>query len=253
MTSTKTLARDGAPSSYADELTPLVHVHAALGRFRLGATRVKRARTNLGAGRVAFDPAEVLRGAIELDASLAKIGTAFEMCGLAATRELDSFRKNYLSAQPLLKAWLVGERSSSDPGRRLALRAVALLGNAILGSAAAQVSKGISFASWHHANCPCCAGSPDMALKNASGRELVCSRCDTRWPAPTTGCLSCEASRPPAFVRVDTVDLGYELLVCHACSRYIKERSAGGMQSPLLERMLTAELDSAAERRGLRI
>jgi hypothetical protein len=214
---------------------------------------VKRARANLGAGRVAFDPAEILRGATELDASLAKIGTAFEMCGLASTRELDSFRRGYTSAQPLLKAWLVGERSSSDPGRRLALRAVALLGNGILRSAAAQVSKGVSLGSWHHATCPCCAGSPDMALRDDSGRGLLCSRCDTQWPAPTTGCLGCEASRPPTFVRVDAVDLGYELLVCHSCSRYIKERSAEGMEPPLLERMLTAELDSAAERRGLRI
>ena len=253
LTSTKTLARDSASSSFADELTPLVHAHAALGRSRLSPARVKRARANLSAGRVAFDPAELLRGAAELDASLARIGTAFEMCGLASTRELDSFRKNYLSAQPLLKAWLVGERSSSDPGRRLALRAVALLGNGVLRSAAAQVSKGIHFSNWHHANCPCCAGAPDMALKSSSGRELLCSRCDTRWPAPTNGCLGCEASRPPAFVRVDAVDLGYELLVCHSCSRYIKERSPDGMESPLVERMLTAELDSAAERRGLRI
>jgi hypothetical protein len=253
LTSTKTLARDNAPSSFADELAPLVHAHAALGRFRLSPTRVKRARANFSAGRVAFDPAEVLRAATELDAGLARIGTAFEMCGLASTRELDSLRKNYLSAQPLLKAWLVGERSSSDAGRRLALRAVALVGNGILRSAAAQISKGLTFTNWHHATCPCCAGSPDLAIKYGNGRQLMCSRCDSLWPAPTSGCLSCEANRPPAFVRVDTVDLGYELLVCHACSRYIKERSRDGMESPLVERMLTAELDAAAERRGLRI
>jgi len=253
LTSTTTLARDSAPSKFADELAPLVHAHATLGRFRLGPTRVKRARANLGVGRVAFDPAEVLRTVTDLDASLARIGTAFEMCGLASTRELDSLRKNYQSAQPLLKAWLVGERSSSDPGRRLALRAVALLGNGILRSAASQVAKGLSLASWSHTTCPCCAGSPDMAVSEGSGRHLVCSRCDSRWPAPTGGCLGCEASRPPAFVRVDTVDLGYELLVCHSCSRYIKERPAVGMEPLMVERMLTAELDSAAERRGLRI
>ncbi|HEX7939955.1 MAG TPA: formate dehydrogenase accessory protein FdhE [Gemmatimonadaceae bacterium] len=234
-------------------MTPLVHAHAALGRFRLSPTRVKRARNNLSVGRVAFDTSEALRGVADLDASLARMGTAFEMCGLASTRELDSFRKSYQSAQPLLKAWLVGERGSSDPGRRLALRAIALVGNGILRSAAGQVAKGMSFTNWHHSTCPCCAGSPDMALKDDSVRELVCSRCDIRWPSPTNGCLGCEADRPPAFVRVDAVDLGYELLVCHACSRYIKERSPRGMESPMIERMLTADLDSAAERRGLRI
>jgi hypothetical protein len=253
LTSTKTLPRETAPDTYADELTPLVSVHAALGRFRLGPTRIKRARANLSAGRVAFDPAEALRAVNGHDVSLAKIASVFEMCGLASTRELDSFRRSYASAQPLLKAWLVGERSSSDQGRRLALRAAAILGNGILRSAAAQVAKGISFSAWAHATCPCCAGSPDLAVRDASGRSLICSRCDSKWPAPTSGCLSCESNRPPAFVRVDTVDLGYELLVCHACSRYIKERPARDMFSPMVERMLTAELDSAAERRGLRI
>lgn len=234
-------------------MAPLVHVHAALGRFRLGPTRVKRARANLSAGRVAFDPTEALRVATGLDASLSRIATAFEMCGLASTRELDSFRKSYTNAQPLLKAWLVGERGSSDHGRRLALRAAALLGNGILRSAAAQVSKGLSFAGWSHATCPCCAGSPEFAVKDGGVRHLVCSRCDSRWPAPTTGCLGCESDRPPTFVRVDTVDLGYDLLVCHSCARYIKERPTEGMVAPMIERMLTAELDAAAERRGLRI
>lgn len=253
LTSTKTLAREFAPASLADEWEPLIRVHVALGRFRLGPTRVKRARANLAAGRVAFDPADALKAASGHDGSLARLASAFEMCGMASTRELDSFRKNYSASQPLLKAWLVGERGSSDAGRRLALRAAAVLGNGVLRSAAAQVSKGLSFESWTHATCPCCAGSPDLAVRDPEGRQLICSRCDSRWPAPTTGCLGCEATRPPTFVRVDAVDLGYELLVCHSCARYIKERDAAGIESPLLERLLTAELDSAAERRGLRI
>lgn len=253
LTSTKTLSRETAPDNYADELSPLVRVHAALGRFRLGPTRIKRARANLRAGRVAFDPADALKAVNGHDAGLAKIASAFEMCGMASTRELDSLRKNYSSAQPLLKAWLVGERGSSDHGRRLALRAAAILGHGILRSAAEQVAKGLSFSAWAHATCPCCAGSPDLAVRDASGRHLICSRCDSRWPAHTGGCLSCESNRPPAFVRVDALDTGYELLVCHACSRYIKERPAGDMSSPLVERLLTAELDTAAERRGLRL
>jgi hypothetical protein len=253
LTTTKTIARDSAPFSYADELGALVHVHGELGRFRLGPTRVKRARANIENSRVAFDPIDVLRAAGELDASLARVATAFEMCGMASTRELDSFRKGYALAQPLLKAWLVGERGSSDEGRRLALRAAALVGNGILRSAAAQVSKGASFAEWKRPTCPCCGGSPDLAVRSDPTRWLLCARCDTRWQAPTHGCLGCEATRSPTFVRVDALDLGYELLVCHACARYIKERPAKGMQSPLVERTITAELDAAAERRGLRI
>lgn len=253
MTTTKTITRESAPISFADELEPLVRAHAELGRFRLGPTRVKRARGNLANGRVAFDPTDVLRAAGDLDARLALIATAFEMCGMASARELDSFRKGYAVAQPLLKAWLIGERGSSDEGRRLALRAAALVGNGILRSAAAQASKGVALGEWRRATCPCCAGAPDMAVREDAARWLICSRCDTRWQAPTLGCLGCESTRPPTFVRVDSVDLGYELLVCHACARYIKERHVEGMQSPLIERALTVELDSAAERRGLRI
>jgi hypothetical protein len=253
VTSTKTVTRDSAPPGYADEWAPLVHLHAELGRFRLAPARVRRARSNVANGRVAFDPNEVLRAASDLDGSLGKMATAFEMCGMASPRELDSFRKGYAIAQPLLKAWLVGERGSSDEGRRLALRAAALVGNAILRSAAAQASKGAEFAEWKQVTCPCCGGPPDLAVRSDATRWLVCARCDTRWQAPTLGCLGCEATRPPTFVRVDAIDLGYELLVCHACARYLKERRGDGMQSPMLERALTVELDAAAERRGLRI
>ena len=230
-----------------------MRVHSELGRFRLAPARVRRARANVAEGRVAFDPAEVLRGAEDLDGSLGRVATAFEMCGLASQRAIESFRKGHSVAQPLLKAWLVGERGSSDQGRRLALRAAALVGNAILKSAAVQASRGIRFDEWKKASCPCCGGPADLAIRSSAGRILVCARCDTQWVAPTLGCLGCEATRPPTFVRVDALDLGYELLVCHACARYLKERPSEGMQSPMIERALTVDLDSAAERRGLRI
>ena len=251
---TKTsVTREYTAGGMADELGPLVRVHTELGKFRLSAVRVKRARTNISEGRVAFDANEVIRAATDLDASLGRVATAFEMCGLASQRALDSVRRSYTVANPLLKAWMVGERGSSDEGRRLALRAAGLLGNAILRSAALQVSKDVSFAQWKKASCPCCGGPPDLAIKDGTHRHLICARCDTQWPAPTLGCLGCESTRPPTFVRVDAVDLGYELLVCHACARYLKERGSDGMQLPIVERNVTIELDSAAERRGLRI
>jgi hypothetical protein len=253
VTTTKTIPRESARYHFADDLDPLVRVHTDLARFKLGPTRVKRARSNLADGRVAFDANEVLRAAGDLDVSLSRVAVAFEMCGMASTRELDAFRKGYSVAAPLLKAWLVGERGSSDEGRRLALRSAAVVGNAILSSAAAQASKGTSLGAWLKTTCPCCGGSPDLAVRSQASRMLVCSRCDTQWAAPTVGCLGCESTRPPTFVRVDALDLGYDLLVCHACARYLKERRGNTIESPILERSLTLELDSAAERRGLRI
>ena len=84
MTTTKTVTRESAPHTYDDDLGPLVRVHTELGKFRLGPTRVKRARTNVAEGRVAFDPFDILRAAGDLDASLSRVAMAFEMCGLAS-------------------------------------------------------------------------------------------------------------------------------------------------------------------------
>jgi hypothetical protein len=250
---TKITAALTPQAGVADDLGPLVRLHHELGRYRLTPARMKRARANMAEGRVAFDPSDVLRSAGDLDVSLGKVATAFEMCGMASPRELDLFRKGYSVAQPLLKAWLVGERGSSDAGRRLALRAAAVVGNAILRSAATQACRDTQFGEWKRVTCPCCGGPPDLAVRGEGVRTLICARCDTSWQAPTMGCLGCEATKSPTFVRVDTLDLGYELLVCHACARYIKERRGEGMLTPILERALTAELDAAAERRGLRI
>jgi formate dehydrogenase maturation protein FdhE len=253
VTTTK-LARESAPSGIGDDLRPLLRVHEELARFRLSPTRARRARANVSGGRVAFDATEVIRSAGNLDAHLGRMAMAFEMCGLASERELEAVRREHSTAEPLITAWLAGERGApNDHGRRTALRAASLVANAVLRSAAAQASKGAQFTHWKQTTCPCCGGSPDIAVRAAGTRWLVCSRCDTKWLAPTAGCLGCEATRPPTFVRVDAPDLGYELLVCHACARYMKERAADGMQSPLVERAVTVELDAAAERRGLRI
>src|SRR5688500_20341275 len=95
------------------------------------------------------------------------------MCGMASGRELESIRKGYSVAQPLLKAWLVGERGSSDEGRRLALRAAAIVGNAILRSAAEQSRKGLDLEEWSKTSVPCCGGPPDMAIRDDSRRWRV--------------------------------------------------------------------------------
>jgi hypothetical protein len=42
-------------------------------------------------------------------------------------------------------------------------------------------------------------------------------------------------------------------VICHSCGRYLKERSGRPKHAPLVERALTAEMDAAAVRRGLRL
>jgi hypothetical protein len=47
-------------------------------------------------------------------------------------------------------------------------------------------------------------------------------------------------------------ELGYTLVVCHACSRYIKEGPAVPAARLTAERALLETVDAAAKRRGLR-
>jgi hypothetical protein len=53
-------------------------------------------------------------------------------------------------------------------------------------------------------------------------------------------------------VRVPSPDLGYDLVICNSCGRYLKERRGLPSHAWLVERALTAGLDEAAHERGLR-
>jgi hypothetical protein len=53
--------------------------------------------------------------------------------------------------------------------------------------------------------------------------------------------------------RIANPELGYTLVMCSACGRFLKERPRRGIESLLVERAITTELDLAAEQRGLRI
>jgi hypothetical protein len=57
---------------------------------------------------------------------------------------------------------------------------------------------------------------------------------------------------PPTLARVPSPYLGYQLAICNACGRYIKERRGALTHELFVERMLVAGLDEAAQQRGLR-
>ena len=68
------------------------------------------------------------------------------------------------------------------------------------------------------------------------------------------GCLGCDAPDAPSHIaRIPNAALGYELVMCNSCGRFMKERPRRGTSQLLVERAITAELDRAAELRGLRI
>jgi hypothetical protein len=84
-------------------------------------------------------------------------------------------------------------------------------------------------------------------------RRLICVRCDASWPTLAPGCIGCGASAAPAICRVASKAIGYALVICNSCGRYLKEPLAPKSSDPLVERAITAQLDAAAESRGLRI
>ena len=66
--------------------------------------------------------------------------------------------------------------------------------------------------------------------------------------------LGCDAvDSPTGIARISNPALGYDLMMCNSCGRFLKERPRRGLGSLLVERTITAELDVAAEQRGLRI
>jgi hypothetical protein len=74
-----------------------------------------------------------------------------------------------------------------------------------------------------------------------------------QWRARRAGCLGCEEELAPAIARISNPELGYDLVMCNSCGRFLKERPRRGLESLVVERALTLELEMAAEQRGLRI
>src|SRR5205085_2381607 len=148
----------------------------------------------------------------------------------------------------LLSSWFTGDRIPHDMRKRLARQAAIVVGNAVLRNATERVGAPSLWKNWSRNVCPCCGGAPDVALLERGGqRSLVCSRCDAQWRAVRPGCLGCDASEEPSIARISNPAVGYDLVMCNSCGRFLKERARRGLESLLVERAITLELDVAAE------
>lgn len=235
----------------ADQLAPVLRLHAEVRASVPVAIDLPRARWRLANRRHAFDAAAVLRGAGDLRPLFGRAVTAFELAGLASSQDVFAVRRRPQDATGHALAWLAGERLPSDPAKRLARRAAALLAAAVLRRGAEQIAAAAPVDDWDRSSCPCCGGSPDLALVSPDERRIVCSRCDTMWRASSSGCLACGAEYEPTLARIRSPYLGYTLVICNACGSYMKERGATGRCDPIVERALTSQLDAAASDRGL--
>lgn len=210
------------------------------------------ARVRMRMGRPAYDVESVLGDAGDLSHFFERTAAAFELTGIATTPQLAALQRKGLDATALVASWANGDSRPRDATVRLARQVAGVVGNAILARASHAVVDELSFAGWKRVQCPCCGASPDLALVTERRRTLVCWRCDAMWRTDQRGCLACGADAPPTLVRVPSPYLGYELAICNACGRYLKERRGAPTHELIVERALTAGLDEAAQDRGLR-
>jgi hypothetical protein len=242
-------------STTAEQFEPVLRVHAEVLGACEPAVDPEAAQLRIRAGQVGYDALRVLRSCGDLLPRFLLVLDAFEVAGFISNED----RRALLDAEPdvddLVSGWFTGDRTPRDPRRRAARQAAIVVGNALLSAASSRVGPSSTWRAWVRTVCPCCGGAPDIVLvERGAQRTLVCARCDAQWRARRSGCLGCDSDEtPPAVARISNPELGYDLLMCNACGRFIKERPRRGLESLIVERALTTELDLAAEQRGLRI
>lgn len=232
----------------------MLRAHAEVLRGFTPSVDVDDARARVRNGQVAYEALHVIRSVGDLTAAFGRLLDAFEVAGLVSNDERSGVLAAAFDIDALVRGWFIGDHAPRDPARRLAQQVAITVGNAILRRATALVGRPVLRQAWNRTLCPCCGSSPDLAFTNGAARTLVCARCDAEWRAPRDGCLGCDApSSPTQMARIANAALGYDLVMCNSCGRFIKERPRRGTSPLLVERAITAELDHAAELRGLRI
>jgi formate dehydrogenase maturation protein FdhE len=239
--------------SAADQFAPVLRLHESVHRSARAVVSVDDARGRLEAGRAAFDAVKLLARSRTIATHFDRGVDALETSGLASTSVASAVRQAAFDPRTLAVAWAGGDAAPSSAAQRVARRAAATVASAVLRKNAERVERAGLVAAWMGAACPCCGSAPDLAYGSPQVRMLVCSRCDARWTARGRGCLTCDPLTASSVARVRTPYLGYDLVICHTCGRYLKERAGHLLYHPLVERALTTEMDAAAERRGLRL
>ena len=238
----------------AEQLEPVLRVHAELLTGCEPQVDEDECQRRMRSGLVAYDALRVLGSCGDLRPRFAAMVDAFEVAGMISNDDRRALLDGELDVDDLVSGWFTGDRTPRDARRRAARQAAILVGNALLRAASGRAGAPSSWRGWTRSVCPCCGGTPDIALiERGAQRTLVCARCDVQWRARRAGCLGCDAESAPAIARITNPELAYDLVMCNSCGRFLKERPRRGLESLVVERALTLELELAAEQRGLRI
>ena len=107
----------------------------------------------------------------------------------------------------------------------------------------------VSLESWTQRVCPVCAAEPEFSLITPSGeRQLVCGRCHVRWFFSAITCPYCGNDDRRTIKSMATPDGIYRVMICGACTRYIKALDGRKAPRPLLpyvDLIATLPLDAA--------
>lgn len=241
-------------STTAEQYAPVLRIHDDVVSDCSPSVDPGVARVRIASGQVAYDALKVLRSCGDLQPRFERVLGAFEVGGFISNHDRRALIDSELDVDDIIASWFTGDRMPRDLRKRVARQAAIIIGNALLRAATARVGAASLWKHWTRVVCPCCGGSPDIALLERGGhRTLVCARCDAQWRSPRADCLSCNTEDAPSVARIANRDVGYTLVMCSDCGRFLKERPRRGTEAFIVERAITTELELAAEQRGLRI
>lgn len=107
---------------------------------------------------------------------------------------------------------------------------------------------------WTRSSCPMCGGEPVFAAIMASGeQQLLCGRCQARWPFDLLTCPFCGERDRTQLTSFATPDATYRVTACKSCKRYMKAldgRHAGRSVLPALDTIATLPLDAVILQKG---
>lgn len=153
----------------------------------------------------------------------------------------------------LARHWYDRERGS-DPSIEMLDEVLAWSLRPFLVRTANVVQPSTGFGAWKRGVCPVCGGEPDFACITHTGeRQLVCGRCQTRWPTDPFTCPFCGEQDKQRITSFATRDGTYRVTACQSCRRYLKTldgRRAGRAVMPALDAIATLPLDAVVMQRG---